>query len=49
MQLPEPPVNDRISPVGLALMPHQARFLASVAAGHRSFLLADEPGLGKTA
>jgi len=34
---------------GLDLMPHQARLLASVAAGHRTFLLADEPGLGKTA
>jgi SNF2 family DNA or RNA helicase len=30
-------------------MPHQSRFLESVRAGHRSFLLADEPGLGKTA
>jgi hypothetical protein len=33
----------------LDLMPHQARLLASVAEGHRTFLLADEPGLGKTA
>ncbi|UOR02263.1 DEAD/DEAH box helicase [Leucobacter allii] len=49
MELPEPPVPDRLSPAGLELMPHQARFLASVADGHRSFLLADEPGLGKTA
>lgn len=49
MPLPEPPVPDRLSPVGLELMPHQARFLASVRDGHRSFLLADEPGLGKTA
>ncbi len=30
-------------------MPHQSRLLASVAEGHRTFLLADEPGLGKTA
>jgi SNF2 family DNA or RNA helicase len=30
-------------------MVHQSRFLESVRAGHRSFLLADEPGLGKTA
>ena len=30
-------------------MPHQSRFLEAVRAGHRSFLLADEPGLGKTA
>jgi superfamily II DNA or RNA helicase len=34
---------------GLELMPHQARLVASAAAGHRTFLLADEPGLGKTA
>jgi hypothetical protein len=31
------------------LMPHQAQLVASAAAGHRTFLLADEPGLGKTA
>ncbi|MDQ1743076.1 MAG: hypothetical protein QOE23_1415 [Pseudonocardiales bacterium] len=31
------------------LMPHQARLIAAAAAGHRTFLLADEPGLGKTA
>lgn len=49
MELPEPPVPDRLAPHGLELMPHQARFLAEVSAGHRSFLLADEPGLGKTA
>ncbi len=30
-------------------MVHQSRFLEAVRAGHRSFLLADEPGLGKTA
>ncbi|MCP6280562.1 SNF2-related protein, partial [Klebsiella pneumoniae] len=30
-------------------MPHQSRFLEAVRTGHRSFLLADEPGLGKTA
>ena len=34
---------------GLELMPHQARLIAAAAAGHRTFLLADEPGLGKTA
>ena len=33
----------------LTLMPHQAQLVAAAAAGHRSFLLADEPGLGKTA
>ncbi|QIM15928.1 DEAD/DEAH box helicase [Leucobacter insecticola] len=49
MKLPEAPVPDRLSPAGQELMPHQARFLASVRDGHRSFLLADEPGLGKTA
>ena len=31
------------------LMPHQAQVVAAVASGHRTFLLADEPGLGKTA
>jgi len=31
------------------LMPHQAQVVAATAAGHRTFLLADEPGLGKTA
>lgn len=49
MTLPEVPPVDRLSPKGLELMPHQARFLQSVRFGHRSFLLADEPGLGKTA
>ncbi|MFF0268171.1 DEAD/DEAH box helicase [Kribbella sp. NPDC004536] len=34
---------------GLELMPHQARLIAAAADGHRTFLLADEPGLGKTA
>ena len=31
------------------LMPHQLELIAAAAAGHRTFLLADEPGLGKTA
>jgi hypothetical protein len=31
------------------LMPHQAQVVAAAGAGHRTFLLADEPGLGKTA
>jgi superfamily II DNA or RNA helicase len=44
-----PPGAQTAAPNGLVLMPHQARLLASVAAGHRTFLLADEPGLGKTA
>jgi len=30
-------------------MPHQAQVVAAAAQGHRTFLLADEPGLGKTA
>jgi superfamily II DNA or RNA helicase len=34
---------------GRELMIHQARFIESARAGHRTFLLADEPGLGKTA
>ena len=49
MTLPEVPPVDRLSPKGLELMHHQARFLEEVRQGHRSFLLADEPGLGKTA
>ncbi|KIC58374.1 DEAD/DEAH box helicase [Microbacterium hominis] len=49
MELPPVPEFDRISPKGLEIMPHQSRFLEAVRAGHRSFLLADEPGLGKTA
>jgi superfamily II DNA or RNA helicase len=48
MDLPEPASSVRLSP-GLELMPHQARLLAAAARGHRTFLLADEPGLGKTA
>lgn len=36
-------------PDGLELMPYQARLVAAAAAGERTFLLADEPGLGKTA
>jgi hypothetical protein len=47
MALPAP------TPVRLSgnreLMPHQAQLVAAAAAGHRTFLLADEPGLGKTA
>ncbi|GAA5100868.1 hypothetical protein GCM10025760_38760 [Microbacterium yannicii] len=49
MELPPVPEFDRLSPRGLEVMPHQSRFLESVRAGHRTFLLADEPGLGKTA
>ncbi|MHC8503095.1 DEAD/DEAH box helicase [Pseudonocardia artemisiae] len=39
----------RRAPGGRELMPHQARLVAAAQAGHRTFLLADEPGLGKTA
>ncbi|WP_029150749.1 DEAD/DEAH box helicase [Microbacterium indicum] len=49
MPLPEVPEFDRVSPKGLEVMPHQSRFLEAVRDGHREFLLADEPGLGKTA
>ncbi|WP_133978163.1 DEAD/DEAH box helicase [Kribbella voronezhensis] len=45
--LPEPGFV-RLSP-GLELMRHQGQLVAAAAAGHRTFLLADEPGLGKTA
>ena len=34
---------------GHELMRHQAQVVAAAADGHRTFLLADEPGLGKTA
>src|SRR5205807_8904489 len=47
MALPTP--TSLRGPAGLELMPHQAQLVASAAAGHRTFLLADEPGLGKTA
>ncbi|RZI87397.1 MAG: ATP-dependent helicase, partial [Microbacterium sp.] len=47
MPLPAP-IPVRV-PEGLELMQHQAGTIAAAAAGHRSFLLADEPGLGKTA
>ena len=47
MALPEP--SQARVPGGLQLMAHQAQLVAAAAAGHRTFLLADEPGLGKTA
>ncbi len=47
MALPNP--TSLRSAAGMDLMPHQARLVAAAAAGHRTFLLADEPGLGKTA
>jgi SNF2 domain-containing protein/helicase-like protein len=47
MALPAP--TARFTPADLELMPHQGKVVAAAAAGHRTFLLADEPGLGKTA
>jgi hypothetical protein len=47
MDLPAP-AHIRV-PGNRELMPHQAQLVAAAAAGHRTFLLADEPGLGKTA
>ena len=47
MALPAP--TARFTPTDLELMPHQGQLVAAAAAGHRTFLLADEPGLGKTA
>ena len=48
MALPEPSVPR--APSGrLELMRHQAQLVAAAESGHRTFLLADEPGLGKTA
>jgi superfamily II DNA or RNA helicase len=44
-----PPTGNVATPGGLDLMVHQSQFVESVRHGHRSFLLADEPGLGKTA
>ena len=44
-----PPAGNLATPGGLDLMVHQSEFVESVRAGHRGFLLADEPGLGKTA
>lgn len=47
MTLPE--AQTLATPGGIDLMRHQARFVESAREGHRSYLLADEPGLGKTA
>ena len=54
MSLPDPDAAPAQSaPVrlteGRRLMHHQAQVVAAAGAGHRTFLLADEPGLGKTA
>ncbi|MFI2364679.1 DEAD/DEAH box helicase [Promicromonospora sp. NPDC019610] len=47
MPLPEP--RSLSAPAGRQLMPHQAQVVEATARGHRTFLLADEPGLGKSA
>ncbi len=47
MALPEPASLQAAG--GHELMHHQAQLVESARQGHRSFLLADEPGLGKTA
>ena len=47
MRLPEP--SSVLTPAGRELMPHQAQVVQAAEDGHRTFLLADEPGLGKTA
>ncbi len=44
-----PPPSAVRGSAGPELMPHQAQVIAAAAEGHRTFLLADEPGLGKTA
>ncbi len=48
MAMPEAEELDMLQ-LGDDLMPHQARVVAAAERGHRTFLLADEPGLGKTA
>jgi SNF2 domain-containing protein/helicase-like protein len=47
MPLPEP--ESLQAPGGHVLMKHQAQLVEAARQGHRTFLLADEPGLGKTA
>jgi hypothetical protein len=47
MPLPEP--GSLVAPNGRELMKHQSQVVEAAARGHRTFLLADEPGLGKTA
>ncbi len=51
MSLPDPAARPSKLhlPEGRRLMHHQAQVVAAAGAGHRTFLLADEPGLGKTA
>ena len=47
--MPLPEEAGVTTPAGTELMRHQARVVGAAADGHRTFLLADEPGLGKTA
>ena len=47
--MPLPPAEELLTRPGRPLMPHQAQVVAAAESGHRTFLLADEPGLGKTA
>jgi len=47
--MPLPVARFVSTPPGRELMPHQAQVVTAAAGGHRTFLLADEPGLGKTA
>ncbi len=47
--MPLPEAREVMLPGVLQLMKHQAEVVAAAADGHRTFLLADEPGLGKTA
>ncbi|MDR7086061.1 superfamily II DNA or RNA helicase [Aeromicrobium panaciterrae] len=49
MDLPDPYVDSNYVPAGLELMRHQSQLVDAASDGHRTFLLADEPGLGKTA
>ncbi len=49
VSMPLPERSSLRAPGGLELMPHQSQLVAAAASGHRTFLLADEPGLGKTA
>jgi SNF2 family DNA or RNA helicase len=44
-----PPPSSLAGMVGPGLMAHQTQVVEAAADGHRTFLLADEPGLGKTA
>ncbi|WP_102510319.1 DEAD/DEAH box helicase [Sanguibacter massiliensis] len=47
--MPLPDGSIASAPPGRQLMHHQAQVVHAAARGHRTFLLADEPGLGKTA